>query len=567
MNSVMTDNDFKQPAKESAQNVRLSIYREADNIVFYFLISFFGAGVLLSFFYDTWAVGLGVGTLNLVAYLVTRYTVRDSALHRYVTSAVFAIFGAQYIYQMHGLFEMHFVLFIIVTIMVLYQDYRVLIPLTLLVVVHHTTFAYLQNTGNASIYFSQLDYISITTLAFHYGLFVVQVVVCGWWAERLKIRTLNDHSQRTLLESQVSNTESNIRFAGNIAEGNLDASYELVDNDTIGKSLLSMRDSLKTARDVESQRHWSSAGVAQVESLLRKHSKDMDELCGEVVTYLVKYLGANQGALFIAQSNDEDSAFEMKGCYAYDRRKHMSKVFERGEGMAGQCVLEKQSIYMTDIPNNYMTITSGLGEALPRALLIVPLKSEEQVVGVIEIAGFEEFADYKRQFLEQVGTSIASSLLGVRINERTQSLLQESQSLTEQMRAQEEEMRQNMEEMQATQEEFERQSISYEDFIQSVEELAITIDVDNSGYIQKVSKRLAELSGRSEDAWTGIHFDQAFPASKAKWSELTDNRQDDLLLTVGNIEIAAKSLPIMDNSQMLKRVMIVGHQHVTVAAE
>ncbi|MGB5927878.1 MAG: GAF domain-containing protein, partial [Cyclobacteriaceae bacterium] len=463
---------MKQQEPVTAGDIRKTIYREADSIVFYFVMSFFAAGILLSFFYDTWSVGLGVGTLNVAAYLITRYTLRDSGLHRYVTSAVFAIFGAQFIYQMHGLFEMHFVLFIIVTLMILYQDYRVLIPLTLLVVVHHTTFAYLQNTGNAAVYFSQLDYISMTTLVFHYGLFVVQVVMCGWWAERLKRKTLREYNQRTLLERQVSNTDNNIQFAGEIAEGNLDADYELMDNDTIGKSLLSMRDSLKTAKDVEGQRHWASEGVAQVESLLRKHSKDMNELCSEVVTYLVKYLGANQGALFIAQTNGEEDVFEMKGCYAYSRRKFMSKTFEPGEGLAGQCVLEKEAIYLTEIPDNYMTITSGLGEALPRALLIVPLKSEDQVVGVIEIAGFEDLAEYKRTFLKQVGASIASSLIGVRVNERTQQLLEESQSLTEQMRAQEEEMRQNMEEMQATQEEFERQSMSYEDFIKSVETLS-----------------------------------------------------------------------------------------------
>jgi methyl-accepting chemotaxis protein len=563
----MTDIYSKQPVEDSASSVRQAIYREADDIVFYFMLSFFTAGLLLSFFYDTWAVGFGVGTLNLIAYLITRYTMRDSALHRYVTSAVFAIFGAQYIYQMHGLFEMHFVLFIIVTIMILYQDYRVLIPLTLLVVVHHTTFAYLQNTGNTSVYFSQLDYISISTLAFHYGLFVVQVAVCGWWAERLKVRTLTEFNQRSMLERQVSNTENNIRFAGQIAEGNLEASYQLEENDTIGKSLLSMRDSLKTARDVEGQRHWASEGVAQVESLLRKHSKDMNELCGEVITYLVKYLGANQGALFIASNNEDNSIYEMKGCYAYGRRKHISKAFKKGEGLAGQVILEKESIYLTEIPQNYMTITSGLGEALPRALLIVPLRSEEQVVGVIEIAGFNEFAAYKRSFLEQVGTSIASSLLGVRINERTQQLLEESQSLAEQMRAQEEEMRQNMEEMQATQEEFERQSVSYEDFIQSVEELAITIDLDRKGHIQKVSKRLAEISGRRAEGWAGMHFDQAFPASDIRWSDLSESRQDDLLLKTGSLEIQARSLPVTDNSQTLKGVMIVGHQYIPATAE
>ncbi|MFA0963755.1 GAF domain-containing protein [Roseivirga sp. BDSF3-8] len=558
----MQSHEHRLP-KETLDQIKKSIYRDADSIIAYFVGAFFVGGVLLSFYYDTWAVGLGVGGLNLAAYLLTRATIADSAIHRYVTSSVFAIFGAQYIYQMHGLFEMHFTLFIIVTIMILYQDYRVLIPLTLIVVVHHTAFAYMQNTGNTAIYFSQLDYISMSTLAFHYGLFVVQVFICGWWAERLRKNTYKEAVQLHQLEGQVSNTENNIRFAGQIANGDLEANYETTEDDTIGKSLLSMRESLKKARDVESQRHWSSQGIAEVEALLRKHDNDMEELCSEIIAYLVKYLGANQGALFISQSDEQDSDFEMKGCYAYSRRKYMSKTFQPGEGLAGQCVLEKEPIYLTEIPQGYMTITSGLGESSPRALLVVPLKSEEKVVGVLEIAGFEQFQEFKREFLAQVGTSIASSLIGVRVNERTQVLLQESQSLTEQMRAQEEEMRQNMEEMQATQEEFERQSQSYEEFIHSVNELAVTIDLDHSGYIQKVSKRMAELSARSEESWIGVHFDQAFPTCNKKWHDLNQGQLSDIHLTAGSTELIAESMPVNDNSGTLKRVMMLGHQVVT----
>jgi PAS domain S-box-containing protein len=101
-------------------------------------------------------------------------------------------------------------------------------------------------------------------------------------------------------------------------------------------------------------------------------------------------------------------------------------------------------------------IASGLGESNPTSILIVPLKVNEQIFGIVELASFDEFPEYQRDFVAKIGESIASTISMVKVNEKTTRLLQESQIMTEQMQAQEEEMRQNMEELQATQEEMER---------------------------------------------------------------------------------------------------------------
>ncbi|MEM7109119.1 MAG: PAS domain S-box protein, partial [Bacteroidota bacterium] len=112
--------------------------------------------------------------------------------------------------------------------------------------------------------------------------------------------------------------------------------------------------------------------------------------------------------------------------------------------------------YMTNIPEDYLNITSGLGLASPSSLLIVPLKTDDKIMGVIEIASFEIFDDTDLEFLEKVGASIASTITNAYTNQQTQILLEKSNQMTEEMQAQEEEMRQNMEEMQATQEEMAR---------------------------------------------------------------------------------------------------------------
>jgi GAF domain-containing protein len=159
---------------------------------------------------------------------------------------------------------------------------------------------------------------------------------------------------------------------------------------------------------------------------------------------------------------------KMRSCYAYGRRKNLSKTIHLGEGLVGQAFREKDIIFLTDIPSDYIQITSGLGKALPNSLLIVPLIHNEQVVGVLELASFQIFEEFQIQFIQKLMESLASTLISVSDNDRTKMLLEESQLRTEHMRAQEEEMRQNMEELSATQEEMHRKEQEYLALIESL---------------------------------------------------------------------------------------------------
>ena len=162
------------------------IKRKSDKAVNYFLVGFFIVGLLLATFYDTWAVAIGIGGMSLLAYYSAKILLPDSDLYQYVLGAVFGIFMAQYIYEMHGLFEMHFIAFIGSAMLITYQKWKLQIPLAIVVVIHHALFAYLQYIGYEKIYFTQLDYMSLQTFIIHALLALVIFFICGLWAYQFK---------------------------------------------------------------------------------------------------------------------------------------------------------------------------------------------------------------------------------------------------------------------------------------------------------------------------------------------------------------------------------------------
>lgn len=163
-----------------------AIKTKSDRLANYFIFTFFAFGLFLATFYDTWQIAVGVGGLLLVAYFSAKMTLADSDFYQYVLSAVLGIFMAQFIYQMHGLFEMHFTAFLSSAILITYQKWKLQIPLLIIVIVHHALFAYMQYSGVGGIYFTQLDHMSLQTFIFHIVLVAAIFSVCGLWAYQFK---------------------------------------------------------------------------------------------------------------------------------------------------------------------------------------------------------------------------------------------------------------------------------------------------------------------------------------------------------------------------------------------
>ncbi|MCI5057315.1 MAG: SpoIIE family protein phosphatase [Flavobacteriales bacterium] len=164
------------------------IYKRSDKLIEKFLIGYLLFGFAISFYYDTFAVGFIVGPLIVGLYFLSKILFKDSKLNQYIAASGFALFMAQFIYQMHGLFEMHFFAFIGATMMITYQNWKTVIPLAAIVSIHHLSFAFVQMSGIEEIYFTQVTW-DTTTFVFHIGLAVVIFFICGLWSFELEKRT------------------------------------------------------------------------------------------------------------------------------------------------------------------------------------------------------------------------------------------------------------------------------------------------------------------------------------------------------------------------------------------
>jgi len=318
-------------------------------------------------------------------------------------------------------------------------------------------------------------------------------------------------------------------FAEQIGEGNLKAEFvPLSQKDLLGNALLKMRQSLVHAEEEEKNRriedekqNWATEGLAKFGEILRTSSNNIEGLAFNIMSNLINYLKVNQGALFVVDdTNESDLILEMKSAIAYGRRKFIKKQVAVGEELVGRCAFEKKTIYMTDIPQSYIQITSGLGTANPTALLLVPLVLNESIFGVVELASFKPIEKYQIDFVEKLGESIASTISTVKVNEKTSLLLKQSKQQSEELAAQEEEMRQNLEELQATQEEAARREFEATGVIKALSSTAFTVEYDLDGTILSANDKYTNLLGVSQEQIIGKKHSDGYeftPEMKANY--------------------------------------------------
>ncbi len=334
-------------------------------------------------------------------------------------------------------------------------------------------------------------------------IFPVAGLAGGYFAGKRRFTQLDQMAKQVSREAEKN--EEIERFVQALIAGELTSGPELRRTDeSLSTALNRLKETLLRNRELEQkrrldeqQRNWISTGLAEFGDILRLHAREMETLTYSVISALVGYLDANQGAFFLTQENGEERYLDMWACHAYDRRKYPDRRIKWGEGLIGAAAMEKMGYYTDKIGDGYLTITSGLGKANPNYLLIEPLLWNEKVFGILEIASFKPMEDYKIQFVQRVAENIATTINTMESNLRTEQLLKETQAQAEQLARQEETVRQNMDALKLAQEEAAKQAEIFISFTNTVNHTLMRAEYDTGGRLIYANTRFLKKLGYS----------------------------------------------------------------------
>lgn len=306
----------------------------------------------------------------------------------------------------------------------------------------------------------------------------------------------------------------------------LDTIDEVLRNDTIGEALLRIRSDMHNLREEENKRNWITQGLAMFSEILRNKA-EIDEYAYQIISNLTRYIDANQAAIFIEYDDDDGRYLEMAACYAYDKRKYLDKKIREGQGILGQVMYEKEFLLLKDVPANYTQITSGLGAATPRNLVVVPLMLNEKFYGAIELALFHVLAPHQIEFLKKVSENIASEISSIKTFRHTQKLLDASKTLTHELQQREEEMQQNIEEMAAIQEQMNRKQAELDSYLSAINNTIASAEFDLLGNFVSANDIFLKVTGYRTSDLAGQQYNKIMkddPAVRMMWDNLREGK-------------------------------------------
>ncbi|ALF53700.1 chemotaxis protein CheY [Nostoc piscinale CENA21] len=207
--------------------------------------------------------------------------------------------------------------------------------------------------------------------------------------------------------------------------------------DNINQMIANLRET--TQKNTEQD--WLKTNLAKFTRMLQGQ-RDLETVSKLILSELAPLVGAQHGVFYLMDAGEQQQVYlKLLSSYAYRERKHLANRFHLGEGLVGQCALEKERILLTEVPSNYVKISSGLGEAAPLNAVVLPVLFEGQVTAVIELASFRRFSEIHLTFFDQLTESIAIVLNTIAASMRTEELLKQSQSLAEELQTQQNELK------------------------------------------------------------------------------------------------------------------------------
>ncbi|MFI0234970.1 HAMP domain-containing protein [Streptomyces sp. NPDC016845] len=243
----------------------------------------------------------------------------------------------------------------------------------------------------------------------------------------------------------------------------VDAAGEIqVLQDNINKMISNLRDTTIANEEQD----WLKGNLARISGLMQGR-RDLDDVASLIMSELTPVVSAQHGAFFLASPLDDgadptaadEDAYELRMCGSYGYSMgSMPTSFRPGETLIGTAAQERRTILVENAPSGYLKISSGLGEAPPAQVIVIPVLFEGTVLGVIELASFTPFTQIQKDFLGQIAEMIATSVNTISVNTKTEVLLKQSQELTEQLRERSAELENRQKALQASNAELEEKA-------------------------------------------------------------------------------------------------------------
>jgi HAMP domain-containing protein/CheY-like chemotaxis protein/signal transduction histidine kinase len=302
--------------------------------------------------------------------------------------------------------------------------------------------------------------------------------------------------------------------------------------DQLKNNLNQMIANLKDTTEKNTEQDWLKTNLAKF-SRMMQGQKDLEAVSKLIMSELTPLVSAHHGAFYIMDREDNVPVLKLIASYAYKERKHVGNRFLLGEGLVGQAALEKKPILLTNVPPDYIYITSGLGEAPPRNILVMPVLFEGEVKAVIELASFLPFSQIHQLFLDQLGESVGVVLNMIAANMRTSELLEQSQSLTQELQSQSQELQQQQNELRRSNSELEAQTKSLRASEELLRDQQVELQQVNEELEEKASL-LAEQNRKVEQKNDEVESARLALEEKAEQLALTSKYKSEFLANMSH---------------------------------
>jgi CheY-like chemotaxis protein/signal transduction histidine kinase/HAMP domain-containing protein len=302
--------------------------------------------------------------------------------------------------------------------------------------------------------------------------------------------------------------------------------------DELKSNINQMIGNLRETTERNQEQDWLKTNLAKF-SRMMQGQKDLESVSRLIMSELTPLVSAHHGAFFMVDNEAGGTMLKLIASYAYRARKHVANRFAVGEGLVGQAALEKQPILLQNVPDDYIQITSGLGEAPPRNIIVLPILFEGEVKAVIELASFLPFSQIHQTFLDQLTESIGVVLNMIQANMRTEELLEQSQKLTQELQSQSKELQQQQDELKRSNTELEAQARTLRQSEELLKEQQEELQQVNEELEEKASL-LAEQNAKVEQKNREVESARVALEEKAEQLSLSSKYKSEFLANMSH---------------------------------